>query len=132
METTEFKDFIEELKKQWKKLWRERFDDKIRAEGIANQDYHILFIERGLVIIATRDYKPLDFIEILQRHKPPDVGDEVIPPSSSVGGWGKFARDFISKQKRFIRRGRPVPSEPKHKGKQQHKKGGRGWLHFRM
>jgi hypothetical protein len=132
VEILEWKEFVDGLKKQWRTLWRDRIDDRVRAEGIANRDYSMLFVERGLVVVATRDYKPLDFVEILQKHKPPNVNDNVVPPSPYVGGWGKFIRDFISKQKRFTRKGRPVPSEPERKEKQQSKKGGRGWLHFRM
>ena len=132
METSEWKEFVGELKKQWSTLWRDRIDDKVRAEGIANQDYSLLFVDRGLVVVATRDYKPLDFFEILERHKPADVGDGVVPSSPYVGGWGRFVRDFVRGRKRFTKRGRPVPSKPERKGNQQRKKGGRGWLHVRM
>ncbi len=90
-----------------------------------------MFVDRGTVIVATRDFKPLDFVEILERHKPSEVPNAV-PPRPGVGGWGKFVRDFVRKQRRFTKRGRPVPSEPKRKGSQQRKKGGRGWLHARM
>lgn len=132
MEILEWKDFVAELRNEWKALWREHIDDRVRAEGIANRDYSKLFVDCGLVIVATRDYKPLDFVEILQQHIPLEASDRVIPPNPSVGGWKKFIRDFISKQKRFTKRGRPIPSEVKHKGKQQLKKGGRGWLHSRQ
>jgi hypothetical protein len=132
VETLEWKEFIDELKKQWKTLWRDRFDDRVRAEGIANRDYPMLDVERGRIIIATRDYKPLDFAEILQKHNPPDVNGDVVPPSPSVGGWGRFIRDVLSRQKRFTKRGRPVPAEPEREEKQQRKKGGRGWLHRRL
>jgi len=129
VETLEWKELVEELKRQWGTLWLERIDDKVRAEGIANKDYDMLFVERGLVVVATRDYKPLNFAEVLERHKPPDrVGG--IPPSPSVGGWGKFVRDVLSKEKRFTRRVRPAPPEPERDEKQQRKKGGRGWLHL--
>ena len=131
METLEWKEFVDGLKKEWRMLWRDRIDDKVRAEGIADKDYSLLFVERGLVVVATRDCKPLDFFEILDRHKPPDVGDDVVPPSPSVGGWGKFIRDVLSKQKRLTTRVRLASSEPKLKERQQLKKGGRGWLHFR-
>jgi hypothetical protein len=36
-------------------LWKERFDDKVRAEGVANRDYSSLFVEKGTVIFATRN-----------------------------------------------------------------------------
>ena len=126
----EWRQFVEDLKKEWKILWRDRIDDRVRAEGIANRDYSRLFVDRGTVIIATRDYKPPDFVEILEQHKPPDA-ERLIPPSPSVGGWGRFIRSVLSKQRRFTRRRRPEP-ELGRKEKQQLKKGGRGWLHLRM
>ena len=132
METSDWKEFVDEVKGQWKLLWRERIDDKVRAEGIANQDYSMLFVEQGLVVVATRDYKPLDFFEILQKHMSPEMIGAVVSPHPSVGGWRKFVKSFISKPKQFTRRGRPIPQEAKHRGKQQLKKGGRGWLHFKL
>jgi len=122
VETADPEVFIDELKREWRVLWRDRFDDRVRAEGIASRDYPGLCVERGLVIVATRAYKPLDFLEILRRHN-------LVPPGSSVGGWGKFVRNVISEQKRFTRRG-PVSSKPERKKRQQRKKGGRGWLHL--
>jgi hypothetical protein len=132
VETSEWKEFVDEVKAQWKMLWRERIDDKIRAEGIANREYSELFVEQGLVVIATRDYKPPDFFEILHRHMSPEMISAVVPPHPSVGGWRKFIKGFISKPKQFTRRGRPIPQEVKRRGKQQLKKGGRGWLHFKL
>jgi len=129
VETLGLKEFVDELRVQWKSLWRDRIDDKIRAEGIANQDYSKLFVERGTVIIATRDYKPPDFVEILEQHISSDA-EKLVPPSPAVGGWGKFVRSVLSKQKGFARR--LAPPEPNRKKDQQPKKGGRGWLHFRM
>lgn len=131
MEHVEWKAFVDELRAQWKGLWRDRIDDKVKAEGIARKDYSSLFVDRGTVIIATRDFKPLDFVEILERNKPSEVPN-AFPPRPAVGGWGKFIRGSISKQKRFTKRGRPVPSRPERKEKRQRKKGGRGWLHVRM
>ena len=131
MERMEWKAFVDELRVQWKMLWRDRIDDKVRAEGIAREDFSSLFVDRGTVIVATRDFKPLDFVEVLERHKPSEVPNAV-PPRPGVGGWGRFVRDFIGKQRRFTKRGRPVPSKPGRKGDQQRKKGGRGWLHVRM
>ena len=125
----EWKEFVDELKQQWKVLWRDRIDDRVRAEGIADRDYSMLFVDRGTVIIATRDYRPPDFLEILQLHSPPSA-NVVVPPVPSVGGWGKFIRSVLSKQERFAGRRRRAPPEPNHKRKQQLKKGGRGWLHF--
>jgi hypothetical protein len=129
VETLGLKELVDELRVQWKLLWRYRIDDKVKAEGIANQDYSKLFVERGTVIIATRDYKPPDFVEILQQHISSDA-ERIVPPNPTVGGWGRFVRSVLSKQKGLTRR--PAPPNPERKKDQQFKKGGRGWLHFRM
>lgn len=130
MDRGEWKGFVDELRGQWKLLWRDRIDDKVRAEGIADKDYSSLFVNRGTVIVATRDCKPPDFVEILEKHRS-DVVENVVPPSPSVGGWGKFARTMLSRQKRFSVRGRPAASKSERAKTQQRKKGGRGWLHLR-
>ena len=129
VELSGLKEFVDELRVQWKLLWRNRIDDKVRAEGIANQDYSKLFVEQGTVIIATRDYKPPDFIEILQQHMSPEA-EKTVSPSPAVGGWGRFIRTAIGKQKHLTRRRTPPKSY--RKKDQQTKKGGRGWLHYRM
>lgn len=127
---TDRKKLVDELRVQWRTLWRDRIDDKVKAEGIANMDYSLLFVERGTVIIASRDYKSLDFYEILEQHRVHNA-DNVVPPNPSVGGWGKFVRSVLKKQD-FIRREKPAPPELNRKKGQQQKKGGRGWLHIRM
>lgn len=120
---------IEKLKEQWKKLWRERIDDKLRAEGIANEDYPMLFVDKGTVIIATRDFKILSFKEILELNGVINA-EKFIAPSPSVGGWGKFIRTFIVRKgsSRRAESARRYLESEKHR--QQLKKGGRGWLHF--
>lgn len=122
------KELVEELKNQWRSLWRERIDDKVRAEGIASTDYLKLFVEKGTVIFATRKFKMLNFREILEVHGIINV-DRVIPPSPSVGGWGKFIRTMIAGQKSSKRVKRSQQFFEGEKQKQQLKKGGRGWLH---
>jgi hypothetical protein len=129
MEAISNKEMIDELKNQWRSLWRERIDDKIRAEGIAEKDYSILFIEKGTVIFATRKFKMLNFREILELHGITNA-DRVIPPSPSVGGWGKFIRTMIVCQKPPKRVKRSQQFFECEKQKQQLKKGGRGWLHL--
>ena len=118
---------VDEVKEEWKLLWVSRIDDKVRAEGIANRDYQLLFVERGTVIFATRGFRPLDFKEILGLHKIRDV-ERVVGPPPSVGGWAKFARTVLNKQKRARRMREPMPRRNRVKD-QQLKKGGRGWLH---
>ena len=129
MEATEVKQFVDELRTEWKSLWQNRIDDKVRAEGIAKQDYSKLFVEQGTVIMATRNYKPLEFFEILQDHLGCDAG-KAGAPNSTVGGWGKFIRNNIRKQKNPTRRF--APPKPTPKMGQQQKNGGRGWLHAKL
>ena len=125
----ESKILVEGLREQWRILWRTRIDDKVRAEGIARHEYPKLFVERGTVIIATRDYKPLSFHEILEQHLPSNMADAV-NPSPSIGGCGKFVREVINRQRRETRRKRLPSPKPKRSEDPQRKKGGRGWLHY--
>jgi len=126
----QWRDFIQNLKKQWKTLWRDRIDDKLRAEGIARDDYPLLFVDKGTVIVATKKCKPPDFLEILRRHAQPTrvIQATQIGPSSS--GWGKFIRTVVKAESRLSRRMRPPLLERKRgENLQQKKKGGRGWIH---
>jgi hypothetical protein len=129
VEALDKNDFVKEVKEQWKILWRERIDDKLRAEGIADKDYGMLFVERGTVIFATRKFKMLSLREILQLHGIIDV-DRAVGPSPSVGGWGRFIRTFIARQQSSKRRKRSRQYFEEERRKQQLKKGGRGWLHL--
>ena len=122
------KEFVEELKIEWKRLWRERFDDKVRAEGIALNDYDQLFIDKGTIIHATRDFKALNFKEILEEHEVLNA-ERYIPPDPHVGGWTKFVKTNITSQKLQRKRLAQLPFEEKTE-KQQLKKNGRGWLHI--
>jgi hypothetical protein len=129
METMVRGEILEELKIQWKGLWRERIDDKVRAEGIARKDYSTLFVERGTVIFATRDFKMLNFREILELHRIIDI-DRIIPPNPNTGGWRKFIRTAITSQNKPQRTKRATQFSHDEKQRQQLKKGGRGWLHL--
>lgn len=118
---------VEELKVEWKRLWRERFDDKVRAEGIANQDYSSLFVDRGTVIFATRSFRLLTFRGVLEEAGITDVF-RFVAPSRHVGGWRKFINSTVGfKNSRRGRASRFLVEEEKKP--QQLKKGGRGWLH---
>jgi len=118
---------VEEIKVQWRHLWQERVDDKVRAEGIASDDYSKLFVEKGTIIHATRNFKALNFREILEQNEVQNT-ERFVPPSPHIGGWTKFikATMFIGKPERHKRASAYVAPE---KEKQQPKKGGRGWLH---
>ncbi len=121
------KELVEDLRVQWRRLWQERVDDKVRAEGIATADYCDLFVERGTIIHATKDYKALSFREILEQHQIANV-DRLIPPDPQIGGWTKFIKLNITSQ-RVGKKKRAELYRVEEKQKQQLKKGGRGWLH---
>ena len=122
------KEMVEELKTSWKQLWQERLDDKVRAEGVATNDYAKLFVEKGTIIHATRDFKALNFKEILEQNQIVNA-DRFIPPNPQVGGWTKFIKTNITSQRQRRNTRASLYREDK-KEKQQPKKGGRGWLHF--
>ncbi|MEM2506760.1 MAG: hypothetical protein QXF61_06960 [Nitrososphaeria archaeon] len=121
-------EFLRRLKEEWQLMWRERFDDKVRAEGVAVRDYPMLLIDRGFVIFASRDVKAPSFSEVVDFWASQGY---VYVPNPIVGGWGKFIRTEIrklqSKAKMFNEDQRKRGREGK---KQQLKKGGRGWLHI--
>ena len=130
MNGTEVKEFVDELRVEWKELWQNRVDDKVRAEGIAKQDYSKLFVERGTVIKATRDYKPLEFQDIVENHLGCE-SSKAGAPNPTVGGWGKFIKTNIQTQKKGPTK-RAAPAKPKPTKGQQQKRGGRGWKHTKL
>ena len=118
---------VEDIKEEWKQLWRGRIDDKVRAEGVANRTFPLCFVERGTVIMATRDFKPLSLKEILVLNRIQNA-ERVVGPPPAVGGWHKFARTVLNKQAR----NRKSVVDEKRLGRRrnlQAKKGGRGWMH---
>lgn len=121
---------VDDVRVEWSLLWRDRFDDRVRAEGIANRDYSLLFVERGRVIVATRDCKLLDLREILRLHMVEDA-ERFVSPHPSVGGWGKYARTVLNQQSR-ARKWKASPAKRGCKRKLQSKQGGRGWVHQHM
>jgi len=123
----EQKKLVEELKVQWKLLWSERFNDKVRAEGVSVSDYVSLRVERGTIIHATRDFKALSFKEILEQHLVEDI-DRFVQPEVHVGGWNKFIKTEITGRRHQSDK-RVASSVPEKRVVQQPKKGGRGWLH---
>ena len=130
METTQVKELVDDLRTEWKSLWQNRIEDKVRAEGIAKKDYSKLAVEQGTVIVATRNYKPLEFFDIVENYLRSDTQKACVP-NTTVGGWGKFVRNNIRKQKNTTKR-TYFPHKPTHKKGQQQKKGGRGWIHANL
>ena len=95
-----------ELKAEWDELWWTKYDDEVRAEMVARNQYELLFVEKGEVIVATRDFKPLSFSEILEAQLGSDVAGRV-EPDPAVGGWSKFIKEKIPKQNSAKKRERP-------------------------
>ena len=106
-------------------MWTERFDDRLKAEGIAVHDYPLLFMERGYVIFATREAKGPNFSEIVDFWA---SKGSVYAPDPHNGGWGKFVRTHLPKSAKR-RKIRKHNNFFKKNNKQQTKKNGRGWLH---
>jgi hypothetical protein len=118
---------VERIKTEWRQLWIEHFDDKVRAEGVSLREFPLCFVDQGTIIVATRDFKPLDLKEILRLNKI-QRAEQFVPPPPKVGGWRKFARTVLNKQKRRCSY-MLENSAPKRAKNLQLKKGGRGWLH---
>ena len=118
---------VKDIKMEWKQLWLRCISDKVRAEGVANEAFPLCFVEQGTVIAATRDFRPLHLKDILKLNRIQDA-DRIIGPPPTVGGWRKYARTFLNKQKR----NRKVIFQKQRRDKEaslQLKKGGRGWIH---
>jgi membrane-bound lytic murein transglycosylase B len=127
------KELLENLRQEWKTMWRSRFDDKVRAEGIADKTYERLFVDRGLVLFATRGFKPPEFHEILRKYLTPEEVER-FNPSSIRGGIRKFIREYITVFNKIgAKRVEETRAELENlKSYQQLKHGGRGWMHFSM
>ncbi len=120
------KKLVEELKVQWKLLWSERFEDKKLAEGVSLNDYLILQVEKGTVIHATRDFKALNFKEILEKNMVENP-DRYIRPGTNIGGWTKFIKKEITNQTLQKNGKRTISNNAEKSDKpvsQQSKKGG--------
>jgi len=90
--------FRSKLKEEWGLLWTERFDDRVRAEGVSVRDYPLLFMSRGHVIFATRDAKAPSFSQIMEVYASQGL---VYSPDPDVGGWGKFVRSELNRAGSF-------------------------------
>jgi hypothetical protein len=121
---------VENLRVQWKLLWKERFDDKIRAEGVSVSEYPSLRVEQGSIIHATRDFKALNFREIVEENLGENP-DRFVQPNVNVGGWNKFIKTQIAHPNQQRKRRAETYVAQKTEVQQQSKKGGRGWLHVR-
>jgi hypothetical protein len=125
------KELLENLRQEWKTMWRSRIDDEDRAEGIADKTYERLFIDRGLILFATRNFKPPEFQEILRKYLTSEEAER-LTPDPVRGGIRKFIREYIISNNKLSRSQREewVNELEAMKKKQQSSHGGRGWLHF--
>jgi hypothetical protein len=120
------KELVESLKAQWKLLWSERYNDKVRAEDVSANNYNSLSIERGTIIYANRDFKAPTFKEILEQHMIANP-DRFVQPDPQTGGWKKFVKTQVNH--RTQENTRNSQSAPNKAANQQPRKCGRGWLH---
>jgi len=113
------------LKAEWKELWKTKYDDNIRAEEVSSEDFSYLKVDKGEIIHATRDFKPISFREILEGHLGSDMAEK-IDPDPKTGGWRKFAREHLQKAKPVKKR----RERPRFKAdaSQHQRKGGAGWI----
>jgi len=114
------------VKEEWGLLWRERFDDRVRAEAVSVRDYPLVFTSRGHVIFATRNAKVLSFSQIMAVYASQGL---VYSPDPDVGGWGKFVRMHVGTAAHWRARAFVNGQSKCKKGGQHRRKGGRGWLH---
>jgi hypothetical protein len=122
------KKMINELEIDWKKLWDEKIDDRLRAEGIASTNYPRLSIEKGTIIYATRKYKPLTFKYILDQNQIENTNafDSTHP---EIGGWRKFIKTEITNQKPKTERKKTFENDLLKK-RALSKRKTKGWLHL--
>ena len=119
-------EFRRRLKEEWELMWRERFDDRVKAEGVAVRDYPLLFMDRGFVMFATRGAKTPSLSEIVEFWA---ARGQVYAPDPTIGGWTKFIRTSLIRRVERRRATEWLRTSDKSGKKQQLKKGGRGWLH---
>ena len=110
-----------ELKREWNRLWKNKYFDKKNAEGVSTEDYSQLYVEQGQIIYAPRNCKSLDFNEILEKKIGRNYSEKIRPPPAE-GGWKKFAKDNFAKK--TTKREKP---KIKVDLTQHQRKNGRGW-----
>lgn len=112
-----------DLKKDWKELWDSKINDNRKGESISRKHYLSLYVEKGEVILASRDFKPVSLQNILEKRLGRETMQSVYP-DPVTGGWKKFTKTYIQKRN-SKKRTRP---EVKIDINQHQRKGGDGWL----
>jgi len=64
---------------------------------MADQCFPLLAVERGTVIVATRDFKELNLKAILRSHNILNT-EQFFSPNPLVGGWTEFGKTILNKQ----------------------------------
>lgn len=108
-------------------MWRERFDDRVRAEGISTKDYSLIFMGRGDVVFASREAKLPNLSEVMDYWA---SEGKIYAPNPSEGGWGTFIRTHVRRDAHSRARAFRGQVVEKKNAKSQLKKCGRGWLHI--
>ena len=119
-------DFRQKVREEWSSMWRERFDDRERAEGIATKDYELLLMERGLIVFASREARLPNLSEIMDYWA---SEGKIYAPSPSEGGWGRFIQTHVHRDGHSRARTFRGEAAEEKKVRSQLKKSGRGWLH---
>ncbi len=118
---------LSEVRRQWEEMWDRRFEDKERAEGIADKDYVMLLVEKGLVIAATRDYRLPTLGQVLTYWGLETRGKRYL--GSQRPGWGVFIRQTLRQRASTETQRAGPPIVASRRNTLQRKKAGRGWLH---
>jgi hypothetical protein len=111
------------LKEDWKELWDSKINDNRKGESISRKYYPNLYIEKGEVILASRDFKPVSLQNILEKRLGRETMQSVYP-DPVTGGWKKFTKTYIQKRN-SKKRTRPEVQRDIY---QHQRKGGNGWL----
>lgn len=82
-------EFRRKLKEEWRLIWWEWFDDRVKTEGIAVRDYPLLFMDRGYVVFAGRAAKVPVLSDVVNVWVSQGC---MYAPDPSDGGWGRFIR----------------------------------------
>ena len=119
-------EFRRRLKDEWAAMWMERFDDRVRAEGIAVREYPLLLTDKGMVLFASRNAKTPAFSDLVAHWASQGM---VYSPNAIEGGWGKFIRTALQTSAHSRAQAYGCDKSRVSSVRGQLKKGGRGWLH---
>ena len=117
----------QKIQQQWRDLWDYRFQDKWAAEDVARKTYDLLYIEKGTVIQATKNYQPPNLSNILKLNEK-TLRVRLTYPDPNTGGWHKFYRQVLAEQPRWRNNIMKRKMARQNEKNALQRKGGRGWL----